>query len=171
MNLILLEKLGYRWLAHEDPRVEERLHRAFGEWIDTPYREGQATPKVGANCIGFGFGLLSRLHGRPFQHERIPADTSMHNKVGAMRTLHRMRRTFPEHYRVRGPYLKPGDVMIAGPTGGGPGHWRFIGDERNTIWEAGSGGVQRYGWCIPDTMKVFRVYRFTQEQQWQWLST
>jgi hypothetical protein len=164
---ISLDVLGYHW-APIDPVAAGKLRRVLQEWEDTPYMSGAAIPGEGVDCIHYGGSCMCKLRGWPVtKMARLPQDFSMNNRLGAMRVMHQMRRTFPAHYTVRDGVCPAGSVMIVAPTGGGPGHWRFVGADRNTIWEAGALGVQRYGWSLDvANFTIVRVYAFSDMETW-----
>lgn len=117
----------------------------------------------GCDCVGFVIAVLNELSGGgEIQRVDFPPDGAMHNPKGAARVVRAIRKQFP-HVAVREPVVQPGDVIVVGPRGGGPGHAMFGGTQANTLWHSNGPhhGVQKtgIGEAQRNGMKVFRIYR------------
>jgi len=64
--------------------------------------------------------------------------------------------------------IEPGDIIVVGPHGGGPGHGMIVGGRENTIWHSTGIGVQfagiSYLWLTDQ--RIFRVYRYLRKDLW-----
>lgn len=149
--------------------VQARMLDILESWEGTRYLSGQDCRGVGADCIGFGFRVIDELYRRPTpDRPKLPADTSMHNRVAAARTMRLLRKLYMPNKRVLTRELQPLDLIVTGPSTGGPGHLMLVGPRKNTIWQAIQGpGVSWTGWSLPDEWRLFRVYRFEDRERWK----
>lgn len=150
-------------------RIEDRLERILSRWEGTPYASGQQTCGVAADCIGFAFPVIDELYGRPSPPPgRLPPDVAMHDRQSAFEAVRRLRRMYEPCARVDGRFLEPGDIIVTGPAGGGPGHVMVVGPRKNTIWHCSTGrGVCWTGiGYLRSHMQLHAVYRFT--DRWRW---
>lgn len=145
-------------------RAERRLARILSSWEGTPYAAGQGHRKVGCDCVRATVLILAEwMRWEAPKLDTLPPDAALHDRKGAIRALHRIRRALPPHKRLRGARrAQPGDVLITGHPGGGPGHAIIVGTDRNTLWQATKGaGFVRCGWALPaDYSKLYAVLRF-----------
>lgn len=148
--------------------IERRLARILGEWEGTPYVAGQRMKKVGVFCTAFVASVLDELYRQePTQLPALPIDISFHSKEGAMGGMRWFLRHYPNHVAVDNGILEPGDIVITGPVGGGPGHAMIVGPRENTIWEAnGLGGVRYTGLTLADQYVYFGAFRLTDREVW-----
>lgn len=159
-------KLNGDWsVDHERAiRSEKRLCRILRSWENTPYAAGQGHRQVGCDCVRATVLILAEwMRWDVPEFETLPPDASLHDRKGAMRALHRIRRALPAHERLRDTRrCQPGDVLITGHPNGGPGHAIIVGTERNTLWQATrSAGFVRCGWALPsEHSKLYAVLRF-----------
>jgi hypothetical protein len=70
---------------------------------------------------------------------------------------------------VRDGSLEPGDWVVTGPAGGGPGHAMVVGPRPNTLWHCNRGpGVCWTGIGLAmNDQAIHRVYRFLDRNRWQ----
>ncbi len=98
----------------------------------------------------------------------IPHDISFHNRKGAMSGLRWFMRQFPTCKQQTNGEIEPGDVLITGPVGGGPGHAMIVGPWENQIWQAtGASGVHFTGMALPHIFELHAVFRFTDREVWK----
>jgi len=152
------------------PAIEERMLLELGAWIGTRYASGQRCRGVVADCVGFVFGAIDGLDGRPrAQAPSMPRDVAFHSPEDAERALRALRELY-EPVRALGPeaLLEPGDVLVVGPKFGGPGHAMLVGPEPRTIWHCTPGaGVHRAGWCLGDGYEVLHgAFRMDDRAGW-----
>lgn len=146
-----------------------RIERELLRWDGTPYRLGQCLPGVGTYCTAFVVSVLDALYRlqRPTPlPEGIPDDAAMHDPPRARQGLRWFLRQYPAHRQVEDGSAEPGDVLVTGPHGGGPGHGILVGPHPNTLWQCSGNGVHFTGMSIPDTYQLFAVYRMTDRQKW-----
>lgn len=150
------------------PEIEPRLQEVLHAWDRTPYHAGWQAPGLGVDCVRFVCGVLDALHGTSTPLATLPPDAAMHDPKGAARTMRLIRKSFPEHETIRSGHLEPGDVIVAGPAVGGPGHAMIAGYQRNTIWHSTGIGVQRtgLGFVCSYHSRVFRIYRHKDKRSW-----
>lgn len=164
-------KLGEGHLSDDlvaSQRAERRLARILASWEGTPYAAGQGYRGVGGDCVRATVLILSEwMRWSPPSLTTLPPDAALHDRVGAMRGLHRIRRALPPHTRLRGVLrAQPGDVLITGHPSGGPGHAIIVGPQRNTLWQATqSAGFARCGWALPpEFARLYAVLRFDRRE-------
>lgn len=151
------------WTWRSPPELSgfvARLERILAGWRGTRYLAGSGARGTGADCVGFVAGVLDEMFGTTTPRSHLPADLSLHSRVGAIAAMRAIRRTFRAHYAVKDGVLEPGDVVVTGPVDGGPGHAMIVGCRRAQVWHCTpGGGVCRTGYSITGLHKVFRVYR------------
>lgn len=121
-------------------------------WAGTEYVSGGSSID-GADCLGSVFSI----HGLP--HDRIPADTSMHDPETARATMkHLIREANLEV--VDGGFVLPGDLLVFCTASGGPAHLAIVGTQRNTFWHSTPGaGFSKSGWACPPGQQLLRCFR------------
>ncbi|MCP4897890.1 MAG: hypothetical protein GY906_13035 [bacterium] len=100
---------------------------------------------------------------------RLPQDIAMHDPRGALEVMHSIADGFrPFEVVKRGGEIEPGDVIVVGPVGGGPGHGMVVGATPNAIWHSTGQGVQFTGLGNLHLMRqrIFRVYRYLEKHLW-----
>lgn len=150
-----------------------RLERILAFWEGTPYHLGQSVRGMGTFCTAFLCAVLDELYGRPAATPlpEIPVDASMHDPATARSGLRWFLEHYPNHERVEpGPdgytVVQPGDVLVTGPQGGGPGHAILVGPRENTLWQCSGLGVHYTGLHIYEHYDLFAVYRMTDREKW-----
>lgn len=153
-------------LSIEDPRAAHLIHLKlavlFQQWQGTPYMAGNQCIQKGVDCVRWVTAVLDMMYDRaPTDIQTLPSDGSFHNKRGAMKAMIKIKRLYPHCKVLRDEPLEPGDLVIVGPPGGGPGHAMLVGTEKNTLWHcAPLSGVCKTGWSlIVGNQHIFRVYR------------
>lgn len=149
-----------------EPAVADRLREVILPWRGTRYAKGQSCRGVATNCVGFLCRVLEELQGEPAREIPVVADdAAFHDRKTATAAMRKIiaaygpvARSFRPHREGAGTIVvTPGDVLITGPANGGPGHAAIVGWERNTIWQASSGGgVHMAALTIP-RHRLFRV--------------
>lgn len=166
------------WMPLDAPsgcrvKVYHRLDVALARWAGTPYESGQRFRQRGADCIGAVFGVIDELDGRDrAAYPNMPHDTSMHDRAGAVAAMRELARRYaPIHIlspEDDGSYLvEPGDLVVTGPMGGGPGHVELVGD-KNQLWHClPCVGFHCSGWSFFECQVLYAVYRI--EDKWRWV--
>lgn len=151
--------------------ASRRVEEVLSSWKGTPYMALQSCKgkQGGIDCVRFVCASADELYGYsrgPL--ESLPPDQSLHDREGciaAMRLL--CRRYEPLDDATEDEYVEPGDILVVGPKGGGPGHAMFVGGSRGHIWEC----VQHYGVVLSgmpmlgDT-ELFRILRVKDKNSW-----
>jgi hypothetical protein len=137
------------------------LETILHSWEDTPYLAGQQEKRVGVDCVRFVTAVLDELlHIHRTAIPRLPQDTAMHSRRGAISTMRLIRKLYPPAQIVRNHCIEPGDILVVGYESGGPGHALIVGAQKNTIWQAGSVSVHQGGiGLISRVQRLFRIYR------------
>lgn len=151
---------------HDGSAMQLRLQLELDSWVGTPYMIGQQVKGVGVDCARFVGAILDFMGGTRTPLELIPPDACFHDPALATRALDKFRHLFRPMSIVRGWAVQPGDVMVTGPVGGGPGHGIVVGCAPGTLYEAGSFSVQKTGFAIPSSRRVFGVYRKADRLRW-----
>ena len=97
------------------------LMEELASWEGTPHRSRWQHKGKGVDCVRFVAAIASHLTGIYPKIKTLPQDTAFHNKSAAMSGLRELLKLFPTE-PVRGTVIQPGDLVIAGPAAGGPGH-------------------------------------------------
>ena len=149
-------------------QIEKRFRKILDQWERTPYNTKFAAKGEGISCSAFVCRVLDELYRRPpIDMPAIPADVGFHSHHGAVAGLRWFRRRYPTSYRMIGGETQPGDVFIVGPKGGGPGHAMIVGPQENTLWHASTTGVCYTGFMLPENLKVYAIYRFSDREVWK----
>lgn len=171
------ENVGLRWQAFTingtgifraaERAVERRMGRILDSWEGTPYDAGQAQKGVGAFCTAFVVGVLDELYRcAPTPLPLIPQDAAMHDPDRARAGLRWFLERYPRHERIPNGIMQPGDVLVTGPVGGGPGHALIVGPRENTIWQCSGQGVHYTGLALPTSYRLHSIYRMTNRTEW-----
>jgi cell wall-associated NlpC family hydrolase len=146
---------------------EARLDTALRAWEGTPYMAGQQKESAGVDCVRFVAAVMDDLLRRPRTPiATLPADAALHDRDGAIAAMKRLRLAFmPNRFLEDGELLEPGDIVVTGPSAGGPGHAMIVGARRSTLWHATRLGVQWTGLAPPPGHAVFRAYRLLDEER------
>jgi len=155
---------GWRALACSD-----RLHEVVKSWEKTPYMALQSKKQGGVDCIRFVCSVADELYG----YSRgpmvsLPPDQAMHDREGALAAMRAIcRRYEPLIDATDDEYLEPGDILVVGPSGGGPGHAMIAGGRQGHIWECLASGVTLSGMpLIGSAVELFRIYRVMDKHKW-----
>lgn len=149
-------------------RATRRLAKILRSWEGTPYGAGQALRGVAGDCVRSTVSIVCEWLRLPMPAlATLPQDAALHNRRGAIRGLHRIRRALPPHTRLKGLELQPGDIIVTGPPHGGPGHAIIVGTERANLWHTNpEAGMLRCGWALPPQhSKLFAAYRFDERER------
>ena len=161
-----------------EARVSKRIAEVLGSWEDTPYHHSMARKGKGVYCTAFVSQVLDELFRKtePTPLNKIPHDVSMHCGHSARKGLKWFLRHFPTADRIWSATcdddnhcdlgVQPGDILITGPIGGGPGHAIFIGPRKNVMWQASGNYVHYTGLALPVGSILYAVYRFSDKESW-----
>ena len=150
-------------------RVSKRLEHILRSWEGTGYIPGQRSRGVAADCVGFVTGVLDELDGRERGRTGdIPPDAAFHSPLKAWGAIARLRRLYKPCKAWRGNVLEPADIVVVGPTGGGPAHIMLVGPRPNTLWHCSSPfGVKQAGWALEEGREILHiVYRLADRRRW-----
>jgi len=152
-------------------RIESRLDAILLSWKDTKYQAGQQCKGVATDCVGFVCGVLDELtHREPTPRESLPQDAAFHARETAeagMRLIARMYSPMEFRHESQMWVVEPGDIVVTGSEGGGPGHAMIVGARPNELWHANNRRVMRGGMVLMDKFqKVFRVCRMGNRASW-----
>jgi cell wall-associated NlpC family hydrolase len=147
--------------------AETAILRVLSDWRGTPYESGQRFKGRGADCLGAVFGVLDDLDERDrSQYPDLPPDTALHNRGTALAAMKRVLTRYPDHVLVSNNQVEPGDIIVSGEVGGGPGHVAIVGG-KNQVWQAiQKMGFGPTGWSLFGAQKICAVYRPT--NKWEW---
>lgn len=151
--------------AEENQSVAERLEQILMSWEGTRYLPGSQVKQCGVDCVRFVSGVLDELYGEQTPLPRLPQDASFHAKDTCYSAL----KDFLSRYScspVEDGKLQPGDVLIAGPNGGGPGHALIVG--KDCIWHCDSRSVVKtgLGFNLGGAYFLKRIYRGCDRERW-----
>lgn len=160
--------IPYEWsplqagTEQQNEEITNKLMSLFLAWEGTPYMSGNQRIGQGVDCVRWVSTILDTMYGQPPQNiVTLPSDGSFHNRKGAMRTMLKIKRTYSHCKVIKDQPLQPGDLVVVGSPGGGPGHAMLVGTKPNTLWHCTpNNGVTRTGWALVcGCQKIFRVYR------------
>jgi len=149
--------------------TRKRLELALKGWQGTRYASGQRCKGELADCIGFVFGAIDDIDGRPrAQAPAMPADIALHDPETASAALLALRSLYEPIVVVTDGQAQPFDILVVGPAGGGPSHAMLVGPRPGTIWHCTPGaGVHQAGWCLGTGYEVLHgLYRIGDRQHW-----
>ncbi len=149
--------------------LDDELRR----WEGTPYESGQSFVQRGGDCTGSLFGVVDAIDGRArMQPAGFPHDASLHNRAGAIVAVREIVRRYSPCVKVEadaeGYYrVEPGDIVVTGTPGGGPGHVEIVGAKRNELWHAlPSSGFHQSGWSFLEQQLLYAIYRIEDKDRW-----
>ena len=114
---------------------------------------------MGVDCVRFVCGVLDELFGLDTDARTLPQDVALHQPRLARAAMKRIMSLYSPFVSVTDLRLVGGDVLVVGERDGGPGHVMIVGFEPWTIWHATKPCVQKTGFALPSSQKVFRIYR------------
>jgi len=130
----------------QDPVVAQRLREILNSWRGTPYRAGQQRKGVGVDCVRFVCGVYDELQNTETPIQALPGDLALHKPDSARAAMRLLLRSFGGRVAEVGEqiFLSPGDTIVSGMPGGGPGHAMIVGPWPE-IWHASRSGVVQTG--------------------------
>lgn len=155
----------------DGPAIMRALDTTLQRWRSTPYESGQRFCGRAADCIGSVFGVVDDLDGRGrARHAGMPHDTAMHQRGTAIAAMRELVRRYSPCQRLRGEgklHVQPGDIVVTGEPGGGPGHVEIVGARKNELWHAmPASGFHQGGWSLLSQQVLFAVYRINDKSRW-----
>ena len=151
-------------------RFLSKLRKELLSWEGTPYRENTCVKGMGVDCVRFVCAVLDHMqNGGNTDLPFLPQDASLHSPTSAKAAMRLIKSLYGPNYAVKDYTLEPGDVIVAGPEGGGPGHALIVGDQPNQIWHSTGRRVHRTGMSFYKTTAfplIFRVYRHSDRRDW-----
>lgn len=161
----------------ESLRVVRALEDALEAWRGTPYESGQRFIQRGADCIGSLFGVIDDMDGRQrATFPGMPHDAAMHDRAGAIAAVRELVRRYSPCVKVEAQkdedgapvyYVEPGDIIVTGMPGGGPGHVELVGPHRNELWHAlPVSGFHQGGWSFLEEQYLYAIYRIEDKHRW-----
>lgn len=154
--------------------VAVALGSELNSWNGTPYESGQSFMQRGADCTGAIFGVIDALDGRArMEPPGFPHDASLHDRAGAIRTVREIVRRYSPCVKVEADekgyfQVEPGDIVVTGMPGGGPGHIEIVGANPNELWHAQpSPGFHQGGWSFLEQQLLYAIYRIEDKHRWR----
>jgi cell wall-associated NlpC family hydrolase len=146
--------------------AEQALVEVLSSWKGTPYRANHQKAGIGVDCVRFVCGVYDRLYGVTTPIENLPQDIAFHNPEGARAGMRSIVRAYGAHVIDRDDFsLSPGDAVIVGPNGGGPGHVMVAG-AWPTLWHAMPGGVCSTGFGF-EGLTFSGIVRAPNKETWR----
>lgn len=167
-----LRDIGLQWTpfsGENSQAVMERMASVLKSWYGTPYTPGiiKRGRDGGVFCTAFVARVLDELYRQePTELPVIPHDAAFHNRRRAEAALRWFMRRYPESYQVEGFQVEPGDLLMTGPPGGGPGHCLMVGPRENVAWQASGSSVHYTGLYLPDPYECVQIRRFKDREIW-----
>ena len=151
----------------------DALDRCLYAWLGTPYESGQSFIQRGADCTGAVFGVIDTIDGRKrMEPAGFPHDGSLHDRAGAIRTVREIVRRYSPCHKVEPAddglyYVEPGDIVVTGMPGGGPGHVEIVGARPNELFHAQPApGFHQGGWSFLEQQILYAIYRIDDKHRW-----
>jgi hypothetical protein len=164
---------NFEWFRGTNPEAAGALDKALRAWEGTPYESGQRFMQRGCDCIGGVFGVVDMVDGRDrAAFPNMPQDSSMHDRVGAIKAVRELIRRYAPLHKVEpredGVFVvEPGDLVVTGTPGGGPGHVEIVGARKNELWHAlPRVGFHKGGWSLLDMQVLYAIYRLEDKERW-----
>ena len=162
---------SFLWTPLGDSQIQENISRTLRAWERTPYESGQRFRGRGADCIGSVFGVVDDLDGRQrAEFPGMPRDTSMHDRASAIATVRELVKRYSPCKKVVARdgyyYVQPGDIVVTGTAGGGPGHVEIVG-MKNELWHSlPDSGFHQGGFGFLQDQTLFAIYRIQDKDRW-----
>jgi hypothetical protein len=157
-----------------DINVAIALGAEINRWAGTPYESGQSFPQRGADCTGSIFGIVDALDGRArMQPAGFPNDGSLHDRAGAVRSVREIVNRYSPCRKLESDddgyfQVEPGDIVVTGMPGGGPGHVEIVGANKNELWHAQPApGFHQGGWSFLEQQILYAIYRIEDKNRWR----
>lgn len=142
-------------------------------WDRTPYQSGQRFKGRACDCIGGVFGVIDEIDGRPrATYPGMPADAAMHDRPGAIAAVRELVTRYMPNHKLEADeqgffQVEPGDIVVTGTPGGGPGHVEIVGARKNELWHAQpTPGFHQGGWSFLEQQVLYAIYRI--DDKWRW---
>ena len=163
MPPLQLRPLPFRWSAG-DEATRSRIRNVLEPWKGTPYVAGQRLKGVGTDCVGFACSVMDELLSRSeTPRERLPRDSALNDPRKAREFMRLMLERYSPMEEIADGVALPGDILVTGGLGGGPGHVIVVGHDQMTTWQAGSRAVIRSGWTHCQlSQRLFHHKRLTE---------
>lgn len=147
MRNLKIEPLKIEGTSLEDnDKLTQVLESILIDWEDTPWAPGQQCCGVAVDCVHFVAAVYDQLRGRKAKLPKIAQDASFNSSETTWKAL----KWFFKEYEVIDvsdeEFVQPGDCLIMGPIGGGPGHGVIVG--KDCLWHCGPEMVCRAGLSI-----------------------
>lgn len=156
-----------------DLQVAGDLGSVLNRWAGTRYESGQSYCQRGADCTGSVFGVIDELDGRArMRPAGFPHDASLHDRPGAIVAVREIVRRYSPCHKIEADtdrkfHVEPGDIVVTGSPGGGPGHVEIVGANRNELWHSlPQSGFHQGGWSFFDTQVLYAIYRIEDKSRW-----
>jgi hypothetical protein len=163
-----LHRTNWTWSPLACPRQTAALEAVQQKWLGTPYGAGQQVPGVAVDCVRLLCRMLDELHGldeTPLA--QIPPDASMHTREGAQLTMMAIMHAYKPWIKITDGKIEPGDIVVVGPVGGGPGHGMMVSTRRNCLIHADQEEVALAGLgFFSEHQRVFGVFRKGNREEW-----
>ena len=147
-----------------------RMDRVLSLWAGTPYGSGQRCRGAAADCIGFVFGAIDDVDGRPrAQAPSMPPDSALHDPDASAAALAALRALYePVEPVPSGAPVEPFDILVVGPRLAGPSHAMLVGTSAGHLWHCTPhAGVHRGGWALGPGYESLRgAFRIGDRRRW-----
>lgn len=152
--------------ADDNADMSSRVVSILKSWDRTPYMINHQKKQVAVDCVRFVSGVLDELHGDFVDPAHLPLDTCFHQKdlcYSALKTFIQAR----DSVKVEGAVVQPGDVLVAGPVNGGPGHALIAGERY--LWHCDTTGVCKTGLALRNAGAYFlkTIFRSADRRTWR----
>lgn len=154
-------------------RSRTALGAALEAWRDTPYESGQRFIQRGGDCIGSLFGVIDDIDGRArAAFPGMPHDAAIHSRSTAIIAVRELVRRYSPCEKVESDedhifHVEPGDIVVTGSPGGGPGHVEMVGTRPNELWHAlPASGFHQGGWSFLEQQILYAIYRIQDKHRW-----
>ena len=155
----------------EASRAQARLAGILDSWEGTPYAPGQQMKGAGVDCVRFVCGVLDECYGsKRIPVPELPGDIALHQRGTAIAAMRFIMELYKPNAAVTDEVLEPGDIVVVGPAGGGPGHAMIVGARTNELWHSTDRRVQMTGLGFLQQhshgYSLFGVYRALDRERW-----
>ena len=157
------------WIPLTEGNVEH-VRLCLEPWVGTPYGAGQGVAGVATDCVRSLAGVGAALEGTPSRDiTHLPPDTALHKPDEARAAMREIMSNFPLWERIRSPKdFQPGDMVVVGKKGCGPGHGIFVSHRERMFIEATPRGFHYTGiGSIRKSWRIFSLYRYTLRGDWK----
>lgn len=146
-----------------------RFRSLLLEWEGTPYMPGVCGKQQGVDCARWCCSVLAEMEGLDIKMKAVPQDAAFHSPKTSWEAVRQMIELFKPVIRIETEIIRPGYLLLEGPTNGGPAHAMLVGPDPNLLWHSTKGAVvHSTPALLPEGHEIKRIYCIENRRE-RWL--